>query len=189
MKEGKLFVISGPGGAGKTTIVKELFREKNIKDAFIKGIAVTTRIKRPGEKNGKDYFFVSKDDFLKLKKKKFFLESQKVLKNYYGTPNFFYTLAKKQRKGLILCIDVKGGMCLKKRYKADKIVTLFIDAPTEKELFRRMEKREEVKDIMRKRVKLAKKESRFSKEYDYLIVNRDIKKSLEKIEEILLTKN
>ena len=186
MKNPKVFVISGPGGAGKTTIVEQLFLRERIKKDFIKGVAITTRDKRPQEKEGKDYFFIEEEEFLRLKKRKFFLESQKILENYYGTPKILYALAKRESKSLILCIDVKGGMHLKEDAKVKKVTTIFLVAPSEKELYRRMKKRAEEKGAIRKRVELAKKELQFSKYYDYLVTNRNIKDTLKELEEIIL---
>lgn len=180
-----IFVLSGPGGAGKTTVVNQLFHKEHIKNIFIRGVTVTTRPKRPKEEEGKDYFFVSKEEFLRLEKKKFFLESQTILDNYYGTPKLFYTLAKKKNKILFLCIDVRGGIYLKRKFGADKMVTIFLTAPTGKLLRQRMKKREEAKALMQKKADLAEEEIRLSKRYDYLIVNRNLKSTLEKIEEIL----
>ena len=186
MKNPKVFVISGPGGVGKTTVVEQLFLRERIKKDFIKGITVTTRKKRPQEKEGKDYFFIEEEEFLRLKKRNFFLESQKVLESYYGTPKILYTLAKRGSKSLVLCIDVKGGMYLKKDSKVKKVTTVFLVAPSEKELYRRMEKRAEEKGIIKERVKLAKKELQFSKYYDYLVTNRNIKDTLKELEGIIL---
>jgi len=182
----KIFIISGPGGAGKTTLLKKLFQQKNIQDIFIRGITVTTRKKRPKEEEGKDYFFVDQEEFLRLEKSKFFLESQKILDNHYGTPKILYTLAKSQNKDLIICIDVKGGLYLKKNHKAGKIITIFIAAPTQKELYRRMKKRSETKGVMRQRVKLATQELQFSKQYQHLVTNRSINSTLKTLEDILL---
>ena len=75
----KIIVISGPSGAGKTTLLNKIFLKRNIRSSFIKGISYTTRPKRSGEKNGRDYYFVSKDKFLSLAESSFFLEHQKVL--------------------------------------------------------------------------------------------------------------
>ena len=186
MKNPKVFVISGPGGAGKTTIVEQLFLREKIKKYFIKGITITTRQKRPQEKDGKDYFFIEEEEFLRLKKRKFFLESQRVLESYYGTPKILYALAKREGKCLVLCIDVKGGMYLKKESKVSKVTTIFLVAPSEKDLYRRMKKRAEEKGVIRKRVKLAKKELQFSKYYDYLVTNRNIKDTLKELEGIML---
>jgi len=186
MKKINVFIISGPGGAGKTTLVKELFAKKEISEKFSRGITATTRSIRPEEEDGKDYFFVTKDEFLRLEKKKFFLESQKILEHSYGTPKLFFIIAKRKKKDLVLCIDVKGGMYLKKNFKAGKIVTIFVTAPTEKDLYRRMKKRSEEKGMMEKRVELAKKEISLAKHYDYLVTNKSVKSSLKKIKEIIL---
>ncbi|MCF7908183.1 MAG: guanylate kinase [Candidatus Omnitrophica bacterium] len=182
----RIFVISGPGGAGKTTLIEHLFKQKDIRELFVRGVTVTTRNKRPKEEEGKDYFFIEKDEFLRLEKEKFFLESQKVLDNHYGTPKISYTLAKVQGKDLILCLDVKGGLYLKKTHKAGKIITIFIAAPTKKELYRRMKKRSETKGVMHQRVKLATQELKSSKQYDYLVTNKSIKSASKTLEVILL---
>jgi guanylate kinase len=183
-----MFIISGPGGVGKTTLVKRLFRKKIIKENFLKTISFTTRKKRPQEKNGKDYFFINKEKFLKSKKKNFFLETQKVVDDYYGTPRYFYGQAKKEKKNLILCIDVKGAMYLKKRYKPDKIITIFVWAPL-KELYERLKKRKENKEVIKKRIALTKKELQFLEKYDYVIVNQNIEIALKILESILIAEN
>ena len=189
MKKTRIFIISGPGGAGKTTIVNKLLENEKMKAFFIKGITVTTRGQRPKEIEGKDYFFVEKEEFLRLKRKKFFLESQKILDNYYGTPKLFYSIAKAKKKGLVLVIDVKGGMYLKRSAKAGKIITIFLAAPNEKELYKRMEKRAESKKIMKQRIELAKKELQSSKCYDYVVINKTIDKTLKELRNILSNNN
>jgi len=186
MKKPKIFILSGPGGVGKTTLVKELFGKKAASKNLIRGISVTTRLRRTQEKEGIDYFFVSKDEFLRLKKKRFFLETQKVLEDWYGTPKLFFLLAKAKDKGLVLCIDVNGGIYLKKNLKGAKITTIFIAAPTQKELYQRMKKRTDGKGAIKKRVDLAKRELQFSKLYDYLIVNKNIEATTKALEKIIL---
>ncbi|MBD3264478.1 MAG: guanylate kinase [Candidatus Omnitrophica bacterium] len=182
----KIFILSGPGGVGKTTLSNSLFRKKGIKSRVIKGITVTTRKQRPGEAEGKDYFFVSKEDFLKLKKNNFFLETQKVLNCYYGTPRILYTLAEKLKKSLLLCIDVKGALYLKKQFKAGKIITIFLTAPREKELYKRMRKRDESKEIIKKRIELAKKELSSANKYDYVLTNKNINSTINNLQKIIL---
>lgn len=183
-----VFIISGPGGVGKTTVVKRLFLQKNIKDNFLKSISYTTRKRRALEREGRDYFFVGKEEFLKLKKKKFFLESEKVLDDYYGTPKSLYAWAKRGGKKIVLCIDVKGGMYLKKNLKRGKIVTIFIAAPSENDLQNRLGGRREKKEFIEKRIDLGKKEEEFSKQYDFYVVNKDLKTTVEKVASILLEK-
>lgn len=184
-----VYIISGPGGVGKTTVVKRLFLRKNIKDNFIKSISYTTRKKRVRERDGKDYFFVGKDEFLNLKKKKFFLESEKVLEDYYGTPKSLYAWAKQGGKKIVLCIDVKGGMYLKNNLKRGRIITIFIAAPSENDLQRRLGGRQERKEFIEKRIDLGKKEEEFSNRYDFCVVNKDLKTTVDKVAAILLEKS
>lgn len=184
----KIFILSGPAGAGKTTLLNKIFAKTIIKKKIVRAISFTTRNIRLQEKEGKDYFFVSKEKFLALKGEKFFLESQKVLDNYYGTPKYFYTRAKKEKKDLMLCIDVKGGMYLKKKLKVDTIISIFISVKDRLELYRRLEMRVEKIDLIKKRLALAKKELQFSKFYDYVIVNHDLNTSLKTLETILLSR-
>ncbi|MDD5194140.1 MAG: guanylate kinase [Candidatus Omnitrophica bacterium] len=184
----RVFILSGPGGSGKTTLLNKLFRKKIFKKNFIRAISWTTRKRRPKENNGRDYFFVSKEKFLARKKKKFFLESQKVLDNYYGTPKYFYTQAKHAQKNLILCIDVKGGMYLKKHHKVGKITTIFIAAPDSGELYKRLLSRAEKKNIIDERLALAKKEMLAQKDYDYVVINKNIKTAVMDLEDILLAR-
>ncbi len=178
----RLFIISGPAGVGKTTLLKRLFQKKFVKENFLQTTSFTTRERREGEREGKDYFFVSKEEFLKKKKKNFFLETQKVLNDYYGTPKYFLKKAKEKKKDLILCIDVKGGKYLKKNFKEGKIITIFISVD-KKELYRRLRKRKETK--LKEKLKLAEKERAYLKYYDYLVVNENMEKSLKDLEVIL----
>ena len=166
-------------------MLNKMFLKRNIRSSFIKGISYTTRPKRPNEKNGRDYYFVDKKTFRKLIKDDFFLEHQKVLEDYYGTPKYFLERARSKGKDLILCIDVKGGMYLKKNVKRDKIVTIFISAPTAQELSQRLRKRGDFA-ILKKRIALAKKELQFVKVYDYLIINQNIKKAMSLLEAVLI---
>ena len=181
----KIIVISGPSGAGKTTLLNKIFLKRNIRSSFIKGISYTTRPKRSGEKNGRDYYFVSKDKFLSLAESSFFLEHQKVLDDYYGTPADLLDKSRATGKDLVLCIDVKGGMYLKKNIKRDRIVTIFISAPTTQELSQRLRRRGDLA-IVDRRIALAKKELQFIKTYDYLIINKNIKEALTMLEAVLI---
>lgn len=181
----RIFILSGPGGAGKTTLLNRLFHKKFVQDNFLRTVSVTTRAMRKGENEAKDYFFLKQEEFLWLEKKGFFLETQKVLSDFYGTPAPFLKEAKRMNKDLILCVDVKGAEHLKNKFKKNRIISVFITAPNEKELYSRLKKRKEAKPQIEERVKLAKKELQFSKYYDYLIVNKRIKESLGRLEEIL----
>ncbi len=182
----RIYVISGPSGAGKTTLLNRLFRKKFVRESFIRTISFTTRSKRKGEREGRDYVFVSHEQFKKLIRRDFFLEYQKVLDDYYGTPRYFINQARREKKDLILCIDVKGGMYLKKKVKRDIITTIFVSVPDRQTLYRRLRKRAEAKKNIEKRINLAKKELQFIKDYDYLIINQDLAKAVKTLEAILI---
>lgn len=191
MRKTEVVIISGPSGAGKTTIIKKLFSYTNIRNRFIKTISYTTRPRRNGERNGRDYFFIEKDAFLKLKKKNFFIETQKVLTNYYGTPKMFFQRARKENKGVILCIDVKGAEVLRKKLAKDKkydLITVFISVPEYEDLYKRLCKRAEQEKEIKRRIELAKKELQFSQSYDYLLINCDLDETVKKLKDILLKK-
>ncbi|MDA9683003.1 guanylate kinase, partial [Candidatus Pelagibacter sp.] len=103
-KKGGMFILSSPSGAGKTTLVKKISKEKG----FITSISHTTRLPRPKEKNGKDYYFISKNYFKKLIKKKEFLEHAKVFENYYGSSKKIVLENLKKGKNIIFDIDWQG---------------------------------------------------------------------------------
>lgn len=180
-----VFVFSGPGGVGKTTLVAKLFKKTWAKKSLLRGISATTRAKRPGEQDGKDYLFLSRAEFARRKKQGYFLESEQVLDNFYGTPQFFYDDAVKAKKSLVLCIDVKGGMYLKKHLKAAKIITVFISAPKKEDLLARLKNRNEAQTVIRQRIALAKKELKFAGEYDHLVINHKLDAALKEIEIII----
>jgi guanylate kinase len=186
MNKADLIVISGPSGAGKTTLLKKVFKEKFVHDNFIRAISVTTRTARPSEKSAKDYFFMSDERFLKLRSEGYFLETQEVLDHHYGTPRYFYDKALRSKKNLILCIDVKGGMYLKKHFKLGRIVSIFIKAPTETDLLTRLKGRADNAQSIKKRICLAKKELQFARFYDYVVVNQDLEATAKILESILL---
>ena len=185
MEKTTVFVFSGPGGVGKTTLVERLFKRKWAKEKLVRAISATTRNRRPGEKDGKDYLFISREEFLRRKKEGYFLESEQVLENFYGTPRFFYDEAEKTKKSLVLCIDVKGGMYLKKHLEGSKIITIFISAPGKEELLARLKNRKEEKTVIKKRIALAEQELEFAKAYDYLVINHKLDTALEEIDTII----
>lgn len=182
----RIFIISGPSGVGKTTLLTKVLKKDNMNKHFIESISATTRKKRKGEVDGKDYLFMEKEDFVEKKNKGFFLEWEKVIDCYYGTPKYFLERAEKQKKDLILCIDVKGAMHLKKQFKCDTITTIFIKAPNKKDLKERLENRKENKESIKKRVALAEKEMKYIDKYDYVVVNDELKEAVNLLESILI---
>ena len=179
--KGKLIVISSPSGAGKTTITKSLVsKKKNIELS----VSLTTRSPRPNEIANKDYTFVNIKTVKKLVAKKSFLEHAKVFGNYYGTLKKKINNKIKQNKTIILDIDWQGARLIKKQLP-EITTTIFILPPSLKELKKRLTKRESNTKFVNLRMSKAKKEITHWKEYDYIVVNDNLKKCISEIKSIL----
>jgi len=181
MKKGNVFVLSAPSGAGKSTLYKEIIKKAaNIKYS----ISHTTRGKRKGEVNGRDYFFVSEDKFKELIGKKEFVEWAKVHDNYYGTSRSFIERTITRGYNVILDIDVQGALNIKKIYPG--AVLVFIMAPSFKELKKRLVlRKKDSPEVIKRRLSNAKKEIAYIPKYDYLIVNDKLSKALEDLDSII----
>ena len=181
-KKGEMFIFSSPSGAGKTTLVKKISKNKN----FSVSISHTTRTPRPNEKDGKDYFFTSKNLFKKLIKNKKFLEHAKVFDNYYGSSKDFVIKKLKQGKNIVFDIDWQGTRQIRNKKLNYQLKTFFILPPSKKELQKRLIKREKKNmKTVKKRMKGFKKDLSRWKEYDYVVINDDIKKCYKKIMDII----
>lgn len=170
-KKGAILILSGPSGCGKSTLLKEVY--KDIADYYF-SISTTTRDPRVGEKDGVDYFFVTKEEFEKDIENGDFLEYAKVHDNYYGTSLKPIKKALEDEKLVIFDIDVQGHEIVRK--KLDSIVTsVFITTPSLKVLESRLNSRNtDSKEIIEKRIKNAKGEVEYFQNYDYLIINDNL---------------
>ena len=181
-----MFILSSPSGAGKTTLVKKISKNKN----FSVSISHTTRQPRPNEKNGKDYFFISKNSFKKLIKKGEFLEHAKVFDNYYGSSKNLVIKKLKQGKNVVFDIDWQGTRQIKNKKLNYKLLSIFILPPSKKELLKRLNKREKKNTkTVKKRMKGFNKDLSKWKLYDYVVVNDDLKKCYTNIMEVIKNKN
>ena len=184
-KRGGMFIISSPSGAGKTTLVKKISKNKN----FFVSISHTTRSPRPNEKNGKDYYFISKNHFKKLIKKGQFLEHAKVFDNYYGSSKKIVIKKLKEKKNVLFDIDWQGTRQIRNKKLNFKLLTIFILPPSKKELIKRLTKREKKNmTTVQKRMKGFKKDLLKWKEYNYVIINDDLKKCYKKILNVMKNK-
>ena len=182
-KTNKLIIISSPSGAGKTTLCKLLLKKmNNIKLS----ISYTSRKKRINEINGKDYFFVSKEKFIKLNKNKFFIETAKNFNNLYGSPFKNIIDSKKNKVHLLFDIDWKGARKIRKNYKKADIIDFFILPPSKKELKKRLIKRasDSSKEIDL-RLSYAIDEMKHYKEYKYVLINEKVHKTVNYIKKII----
>jgi len=184
-KKGWLIVISSPSGAGKTTIVKKLVNKNYLMSL---SVSLTTRKPRPNEIDGVDYKFISKNLFKKKISKNLFLEHAKVFGNFYGTIKSDIKKKIDQGKNVLLDIDWQGARQVKKKLPRDTI-TIFILPPSLKELRKRLKKRGENNFFVKKRMSSARSEIKHWKEYDYVLINDNLRSCLEKINDILKTEN
>ena len=178
---GLMLVLSSPSGAGKTTISREIQK----KDDIIMSISYTTRKIRKNEKEGKDYYFTSKERFKKLVNKNFFLEYANVFDNFYGTPANYVENMLSKGKDILFDIDWQGTQQLKKS-KKDDLVTIFILPPSKKELQKRLVKRDlDQNSEINKRMFKASSEISHYNEYEYIILNENLEKSVKDVISIL----
>lgn len=171
MTKGLLIVISGPSGVGKGTVVKEVMKDDELHLSY--STSMTTRDPRAGEVDGKDYFFVSKEEFLKVKEEGGLLESNEFVGNYYGTPKAYVEKLRNEGKNVLLEIDVEG--CKQVVAQEPDTLTLFIVPPSMKELERRIRGRgTEPEEIVQQRLAKAQKELEKSYQYKYCVCNDDV---------------
>ena len=180
--KGLFIILSSPSGAGKTTLAKNLI--KNNKNMEL-SISYTTRKKRPIEKNNKDYVFVSEQEFEVLKRKKHFIEWAKVFNNYYGTSFLQVQKINNKGKDVLFDIDWQGSKKIKRKLGKD-VVSIFILPPSKKELVKRLKKRAQDPDhIVRERLSFYKMELSHWKEYKYVVINKNLNETVNKIKSII----
>ena len=185
-KKGGMFIFSSPSGAGKTTLVKKISKNKN----FSVSVSHTTRTPRQNEINGKDYYFISKNNFKKLIKKGEFLEHAKVFNNYYGSSKDLVIKKLEQGKNIVFDIDWQGTRQIRNKNLKYKLLTIFILPPSKKELIDRLVKREKKNmKTVKKRMKEFKKDLSKWKEYDYVVINDKLKKCYNEIINIIKNKD
>jgi guanylate kinase len=183
---GILYIISAPSGSGKSTLVNEMRK-------FVPGldfsISYTTRPPRGSEQNGREYHFISREDFEKMIQHGEFLEYADVFGNYYGTGKSVFRQAAERGNDLMLDIDVQGERQVKQ--KAPEAVSIFILPPSRAELESRLRKRMESENVrseqvIRRRLDTARKEIENYPNYDYILVNDRLEQSVDTLQAILL---
>ena len=180
---GELFVITGPSGVGKATVLSRLL--KNIDNVYV-SISATTRKPRQGEVNEKDYFFMEREEFEKLIKEGKFLEYAEYVGNYYGTPAGSVNEMLKNGKDVILEIEVQGA--LKVKEKCPDANMIFIIPPSFSALeFRLRSRGTESDDVIAKRLEKARSEYLMVDKYDYIVINDDIDKAADEIRAIIMS--
>jgi len=181
-KKGVMLVLSSPSGAGKSSICKSLMSlDKNLSLS----VSTTTRKKRPNEKSGEDYIFVSTEEFENMLSNNNFIEYANVFDNYYGTVKSLVDNKINNGQDLIFDIDWQGAQQLREKMR-ENVVSIFILPPSKRELERRLKSRGQDSDeVVKKRMDGASAEITHWAEYDYVIINEDLKKSVNAVLGIL----
>lgn len=183
-ERGRIVILSGPSGSGKTTLHKKLLLSRRLRGKLVKSVSLTTRFRRPGEKNGRDYLFVSKKDFFRKRRQGHFLEWKKVFDNYYGTPQKAVGQLLNQGRSVLLCIDVKGAKTVLSRHK--NTFSIFVKAPSLAVLKERLKKRgSETKTNLALRLKIAREELKEARRYNKIIINDRLNQTVKKLESVI----
>ncbi|WP_026906062.1 guanylate kinase [Paucisalibacillus globulus] len=180
-EKGILFILSGPSGVGKGTVRKELFERKT---ELRYSISMTTRDIRPGEVDGVDYFYKTNEEFEQLIAEGRLLEYAKFVNNYYGTPKDYVVDTLDKGHDVFLEIEVQGAMQVKQNFPEGVFIFLF--PPSLEELKNRIVNRgTEKEDVILNRLKEARNEIEMMDAYDYVVVNDDVDKAVEKVQSII----
>lgn len=181
-RKGILIIISGFSGAGKGTLVKKLVQKY---DGYALSISATTREPRPGEQDGREYFFMSKEQFERKIAENGLIEYACYCDNYYGTPREYVERQLEEGKDVILEIEIQGAHKVKEQYP--DALTLFVMTPDAEELRYRLESRgTESAEVIEKRMQRAAEEALGIKEYEYIVVNDKLETCVDEIHQIIM---
>lgn len=185
-RKGILIVVSGFSGAGKGTIMKRLLEKYDQQYAL--SISATTRSPRPGEEHGREYFFVSTEEFESMIEQGQLIEYAKYVNNYYGTPKAYVESQLAQGKDVILEIEIQGALKVKEQFP--DTLLLFVTTPTAEELKNRLVGRgTEDEATILSRLSRAVEESQGIENYDYFVVNDDLEECVAKVHGIILSEH
>ena len=180
-QQGILVVVSGFSGAGKGTLMKELLRRY---DNYALSVSATTRQPREGEIGGKDYFFVTREQFQQMIEEKRLVEYAQYVNHYYGTPRAYVEQRRKEGKDVILEIEVQGALKVKKRFP--DALLIFVTPPDAQELRRRLVGRgTETIEVINARLRRAAEEASGMEAYDYLLINDEIDTCVEQMHQLI----
>lgn len=179
----KIFILSAPSGCGKTTLCKKLLKDKL---KLHQSVSLTTRPPRRGERNGADYFFVNAKEFIRMIDAKELLEYEENFGFLYGTPKKAVEDLLNKGKNVLLSIDVKGAMNVRRNYPHNSVL-IFVMPPSMEELKKRLESREaDTAKAILNRLKVAKQEIAYKDKYDHIVINDKLNTAYKRLKEIIM---
>ena len=185
MNKGILVVVSGFSGAGKGTVMKRLMEKYN---DYALSVSATTRKPRPGEEDGREYFFRTRDEFEKLIEEDALLEYAQYVENYYGTPRSYVEEQLQAGRNVILDFESQGAMKIKK--KIPEALLVFVTPPTVEELERRLTGRgTETAQVIADRLARAGEEAKGMDQYDYILVNDTVEECVDHLHQIIVSEH
>ena len=185
MNKGILVVVSGFSGAGKGTVMKRLMEKY---DDYALSVSATTRKPRPGEEDGREYFFRTRDEFEKLIEEDALLEYAQYVENYYGTPRSYVEEQLQAGRNVILEIEIQGAMKIKE--KIPEALLVFVTPPTVEELERRLTGRgTETAQVIADRLARAGEEAKGMEQYDYILVNDTVEECVDHLHQIIVSEH
>lgn len=185
MNKGILVVVSGFSGAGKGTVMKRLMEKY---DGYALSVSATTRKPRPGEEDGREYFFRTRDEFEKLIEEDALLEYARYVENYYGTPRSYVEEQLQAGRNVILEIEIQGAMKIKE--KIPEALLVFVTPPTVEELERRLTGRgTETAQVIEDRLARAGEEAEGMGQYDYILVNDTVEECVDHLHQIIVSEH
>jgi len=181
---GKLIILSGPSGTGKSSIARKILENDALNLAF--SISATSRAKRDNEVDGKDYYFLSIDSFKSKIEENEFLEWEEVYpKQYYGTLKIEIERLKSMGKNVLFDVDVNGAMSIKRSHKENS-VSIFIKSPSVEALEERLRARNtETEDSIARRIRKVNLENTYARKFDYIVVNENLEEAINEVIEIV----
>lgn len=182
-----IFVVSGPSGSGKSTLLERLLQDKALSRRLVKSVSFTTRPKRSGEKNKKDYFFITPEQFSQERKAKKLLEWTRYLGYDYASSRDFIERQLRLGRHILLCLDWKGA-CRIKRLYPENTVTIFVLPPSLGILRHRIKQRcqKTTRREIQQRLQLARQEFTLARRYDYSLINKKLSQAARDLKAIIL---
>lgn len=177
MRKGILLILSGFAGSGKGTIVRELIKRY---DNYALSVSATTRVPRPGEEDGREYFFKTREEFENMISRDEFLEHAEYVGNYYGTPRKYVEDMLEEGRDVILEIEMQGALSVKE--KCPEAALMFVMPPSAQEVYNRLKKRgTESEEVIMKRMRRGAEEAEGIGKYDFLIINDDLEECINEV--------